>query len=64
MVASTRKFAAVAIAAIGLSVGVAGVAKANLVLPVTNLEFNQFSGTFTAPKTEHERAKRRVFGGF
>jgi hypothetical protein len=56
MVASTRKFAAVAIAAIGLSVGVAGVAKANLVLPVTNLEFNQFSGTFTAPKTQFNTA--------
>jgi hypothetical protein len=51
MVASTRKFAAAALAAIGLSAGLAGAAKAD-VLPVSNLGFNVFSGTFTAPKTQ------------
>jgi hypothetical protein len=56
MTASTRKFASVALAAIGLSVGLAGVAKANVVLPVTNLEFNQFTGTFSAPKTQFNTA--------
>jgi hypothetical protein len=50
MTASTRKLASVAFAAIGLSVGLAGAAKA-VVLPATNLTFNAFSGTFTAPKT-------------
>jgi hypothetical protein len=56
MVASTRKFASVALATIGLSVGLSSVAKANVVLPVTNLEFNQFNGTFTAPKTLFQTA--------
>ena len=56
MVASTRKSAAVAIAAIGLSVGLAGAAKA-VVLPVTNLTFNQFSGTFNGTKNLFSDAK-------
>ena len=57
MVASKRKFASVAaLATIGLSVGLSGAAKANVVLPVTNLEFNQFDGTFTAPKTLFQTA--------
>ena len=52
MVASTRKFAAAALAAIGLSAGLAGAVKAD-VLPVTNLTFNQFTspGVFTPDKT-------------
>ena len=40
MTASTRKLASVAFAAIGLSVGLAGAAKADVILPVTNLGFN------------------------
>ncbi len=51
MTASTRKLASVAFAAIGLSVGLAGAAKADVILPVTNLGFNVFSGTFTPPKS-------------
>ena len=62
MAASTRKFASVALAAIGLSVGLAGAAKANVVLPVTNLEFNQFSGTFTPEKDSVHRPLRRLAG--
>ncbi len=40
---------ALAVTAIGLVLGTAYSAKAD-VLPVTNLEFNQFDGTFTPPK--------------
>jgi hypothetical protein len=49
MVTSNRKLASVALAAIGLSAGLASVAKAD-VLPVTNLQFNQFTGTFNGTK--------------
>lgn len=57
MVASTHKFASAALAAIGLSVGLAGVAKADVVLPVTNLGFNQFNGNgFVPPKTQFNNA--------
>jgi hypothetical protein len=44
-----RKSAVIGLAAIGLSAGLAHSAKAD-VLPVTNLDFNVFSGTFTPPK--------------
>ena len=56
MVVSTSKSASIALAAIGLSLGVAGAARADVILPVTNLTFNQFSGTFTAPKTLFQNA--------
>jgi hypothetical protein len=46
-----RKSAALGLAAVGLSLGLAYSAKADVVLPVTNLAFNEFSGTFTPPKT-------------
>ncbi len=59
MVASTRKSAAVAIAAIGLSVGLAGAAKA-VVLPVTNLTFNQFTNNFNGTKNLFGRQANRV----
>jgi PEP-CTERM motif len=44
-----RKSAAIGLAAIGLSAGLAYSTQAD-VLPVTNLTFNVFSGTFTPPK--------------
>jgi hypothetical protein len=44
------KSAAIGLSAIALSLGLAYSAKANVVLPVTNLGFNAFSGTFTPPK--------------
>jgi PEP-CTERM motif len=56
MVASTRKFASTALAAIGLSAGLAGVAKAD-VLNVSNLGFNQFNVPFTGPKELFQDAK-------
>jgi hypothetical protein len=46
-----RKSGALGLAAIGLSLGLAHPAKADVVLPVQNLGFNEFTGTFTAPKT-------------
>jgi hypothetical protein len=49
---SSRKSASVALAAVGVTLGAAGVARADVVLPVTNLNFEQFSGTFTMPKTQ------------
>ena len=48
-----HKSTAIGLAAAALSLGLAftaDTAKADLVLPVTNLSFNAFSGTFTAPK--------------
>jgi hypothetical protein len=51
MAALTRKAASVSLAAVGLSLGLAGVAKADVDLPVQNLGFNEFGGTFTSPKT-------------
>jgi len=57
MTASTRKLASVAFTAIGLSAALAGAAKADTILPVTNLGFNVFSGTFTAPKSLFTTAK-------
>ncbi|HXC91454.1 MAG TPA: PEP-CTERM sorting domain-containing protein [Stellaceae bacterium] len=45
-----RKSAAIALTGVGLSLGLAGAAEAAAVLPVTNLQFNTFSGTFTPPK--------------
>ncbi|HUK07104.1 MAG TPA: PEP-CTERM sorting domain-containing protein [Stellaceae bacterium] len=42
--------AAIALTATGLSLGLAHSADAD-VLPVQNLQFNEFTGTFTAPKT-------------
>jgi hypothetical protein len=53
------KTAAIGLAAtatVALSLGFAGPAKADMILPVTNLQFNQFSGTFTAPKTQFNNA--------
>jgi hypothetical protein len=44
-------FTAIGLAAIAVSAGLAYSAKADVVLPVQNLEFNQFTGTFTPPKT-------------
>jgi hypothetical protein len=44
-----RKSALIGVSAIALSLGLAYSAKAD-VLPVTNLQFNTFSGTFTPPK--------------
>ncbi len=44
-----RKSALIGVSAIALSMGLAYSAKAD-VLPVTNLQFNTFSGTFTPPK--------------
>lgn len=46
-----RKSAALGLAAVGLSLGLAHSAQADVVLPVTNLGFNTFTGTFTPPKT-------------
>jgi hypothetical protein len=43
------KGAALGVSAIALALGMAASANAD-VLPVTNLEFNQFDGTFTTPK--------------
>lgn len=54
MVAPTRKFAFVALAAIGVSVGLAGVAKANVVLPVTNLEFNNLTNNFNPANSQKD----------
>jgi hypothetical protein len=56
MIFLSRKSTSVALAAIGISLGVAGAARADEVLPVTNLTFNQFSGTFNAPKTQFNQA--------
>jgi hypothetical protein len=48
--------AIVAFAAIGISLGAVEAARANTVLPVTNLTFNQFDGTFNSPKTQFNNA--------
>jgi hypothetical protein len=48
--------AIVAFAAIGISLGAVEAARANTVLPATNLEFNQFDGTFNSPKTQFNNA--------
>jgi hypothetical protein len=53
---SSPRSVAVAITAIGLSLGAVNAAQADTVLPVTNLTFNQFSGTFTGPKTQFNAA--------
>jgi hypothetical protein len=45
MPVATRKSVSIALAAIGLSLGVAGAARAD-VLPVTNLQFNQLAHSF------------------
>jgi hypothetical protein len=55
MLVLSRKSTSVALAAIGISLGVVGAARADL-LPVTNLTFNQFSGSFTSPKTLFQTA--------
>jgi hypothetical protein len=47
---SSPKTAVVALTAIGLSLGLACSAEADAILPVTNLGFNSFTGTFTPPK--------------
>jgi hypothetical protein len=49
MVAPTRKLTSVALAAIGLSAGLAAGAQAAVVLPVTNLGFNNLTNNFTTP---------------
>lgn len=46
----SRKSAAIGVSVIALSLGLAYSAQADTVLPVTNLGFNTFSGTFTPPK--------------
>jgi hypothetical protein len=58
MIVLSRKSTSVALAAIGISLGVVGAARAD-VLPVTNLTFNQFdSGSaFTGTKTQFNAAK-------
>ena len=45
-----------ALGALGLSFGIAGGAHADVVLPVQNLDFSQFNGTFKAPKTLFQTA--------
>ncbi len=45
-----RKSAIIGVSAIALSLGLAYSAQASVVLPVTNLTFNTFTGTFTPPK--------------
>lgn len=45
------KSAALGLTAVGLSLGLGASAQADTMLPVQNLTFNQFNGTFTAPKT-------------
>jgi hypothetical protein len=53
----SSRSAAVAFAALGVSLGVVNAARADTVLPVTNLTFNQFNGIgFTAPKTQFNNA--------
>ncbi len=47
---SLRKSAIIGVSAIALSLGLAYSAQADVVLPVTNLTFNEFTGTFTQPK--------------
>ncbi len=47
---SSYKSAAIGLSAVALSVGLACSAQANPALPVTNIEFNVFSGTFMPPK--------------
>ncbi|HTV44301.1 MAG TPA: PEP-CTERM sorting domain-containing protein [Stellaceae bacterium] len=44
------KSAALGLTALGLSLGLAASAQADQILPVTDLQFNTFNGTFTAPK--------------
>jgi hypothetical protein len=56
MAVSIRKSASVALAAVGLSLGLAAGAQADVVLPVQNLQFNEFDGTFSAPKTQFQAA--------
>jgi hypothetical protein len=53
---SSRRSASVALAAVGVTLGAVGAARADPVLPVTNLNFEQFSGTLTAPKTQFSDA--------
>jgi len=48
---SFRKLGLTGVSAIALSVGLAYSAQADVMLPVNNLEFNMFTGTFTPPKT-------------
>jgi PEP-CTERM motif-containing protein len=47
---SSRKSAIIGVSALALSLGLACSAQADTVLPVTNLTFNTFSGTFDPPK--------------
>jgi hypothetical protein len=57
MAISTGKSASIALAAIGLAMGLgAPAARADTVLPVTNLGFNEFDGTFSAPKSRFSTA--------
>ncbi len=51
------KFATIGVSAIALSASLAYSAKANPMLPVTNIEFNVFSGTFMPPKDFFTAAK-------
>jgi hypothetical protein len=56
MIVSSRKSTSIALAAIGISLGAAGAAWADTVLPVTNLTFNQFNNTFVGPKMQFNAA--------
>ena len=56
MIVSSRKSTSIALAAIGISLGAAGAARADTVLPVTNLTFNQFNNTFVGPKMQFNAA--------
>jgi hypothetical protein len=56
MLVLSRKSTSVALAAIGISLGVVGAARAD-VLPVTNLTFNQFDTTFNGTKEQFNNAK-------
>jgi hypothetical protein len=56
MIVSSRKSTSIALAAIGISLGAAGAARADTVLPVTNLTFNQSNNTFVGPKMQFNAA--------
>jgi len=53
----SRKSSLLGLSAIGIAMGLSVAAQAStLVLPVTNLTFNVFTGTFTSPKTLFQTA--------
>jgi hypothetical protein len=57
MIVSSRKSTSIALAAIGISLGVVGAARADAVLPVTNLTFNVFdNNSFNGTKEQFNNA--------